>query len=63
MTSNYNILRRLTWNVFCFQIVVPMSLKKKIELGYREHCRDGTAYNIPLMIYPSVNKDAQRLRS
>jgi len=59
LTLANNLLKRFTWKAFCFQIVVPLSLKKKIELGYREHSRDGIAYNIPLFIYPSINKDVQ----
>lgn len=47
----------MIWKVIYFVIVVPLSLKKKMELGYREHSRDGVAYHIPLMIYPSKTKD------
>ena len=47
----------MIWKMFCFEIGVPLSLKKKIELGYREHRHDGVAYRIPLMIYPSRNND------
>jgi hypothetical protein len=53
------ILKEFTWKIFCLQIVIPLSIKKKIELGYREHHRDGIGYNIPLMIYPSVNKNVE----
>lgn len=49
----------MIWKLFCFTIVVPLSLKKKIELGYREHSRDGIAYSIPLMIYPSKQQDSE----
>ena len=53
---------KLTWNVFCFEITIPLSMKEKIRLGYREHSRDGIAYRIPLIIYPSINKSSRGLR-
>ena len=49
----------MIWKVFCFTIVVPLPLKKRIAIAREEGLHTwlfGTAYRIPLMIYPSRTK-------
>ena len=50
----------MIWKVFCFTIVVPLPLKKRLAIMRDDRqatWKLGTAYRIPLMIYPSKRQN------